>query len=90
MYRISCFVLHNDGGIFVRDVYVYMYVYSIVVVADVHVDAHVFRLSLLYELPTDWLVPQMRNIGLDVYVQNYTFTYPVSLLPDQVHIIICL
>ena len=65
----------------------YIYVYSIMdVVADVHVDVHVFRLSLLYELPTDWLVPQMRNIGLDVYVQNYTFTYPVSLLPDQVHI----
>lgn len=39
--------------------------------------------SLLYSLPTSWLETRMRAIGLETYVHNYSFTYPMEIAKGQ-------
>ena len=40
--------------------------------------------SLLYRMQTDWLESRFRAIGLDTYIHNYSFVYPMSIVRDQV------
>jgi len=47
-----------------------------------------FRTS--YKIPVDWLEDRFREIGLDVYIHNYSFMYPEKLLRGQVSVHISL
>ena len=40
--------------------------------------------SFRIRIPTDWVEGKLRALGLDVYVQNYSFSYPERLLKGQV------
>lgn len=35
------------------------------------------------EVPTQWLVDEMTDIGLEVHTQTYNFTYPMNLLNNK-------
>ena len=37
-----------------------------------------------YKIPSQWFETKFRSLGLDVYTQNYSFSYPVGILKDQV------
>ena len=36
------------------------------------------------KIPSDWLDRRLRDLGLDTYVQNFTFKYPVGILKHHV------
>ena len=39
--------------------------------------------DLSYHIPVDWLQQQMRNLGLDVYKQNFSYTFPAGIAQNQ-------
>ena len=40
--------------------------------------------SFIGSIPSSWLEAQLRQLGLDTYVQNFTFKYPVGILKGHV------
>ena len=43
-----------------------------------------FVLVHRFKIPVDWLTDALNDIGLDTYVQNYSFRYPHNIYQDQV------
>jgi len=39
--------------------------------------------ELRYRLPASWLEAEFRGLGLDTYIQNFTFHYPAGMLEKQ-------
>lgn len=42
-----------------------------------------------YHIPSEWLQNKFQELGLDTYVQNYSFKYPGGILQGKVRYCLC-